>query len=203
MADMSLDPWVVANSRNISPERLHAIGVITLRWNECEFWLFHLFCGVSGLSQKDAWTLVHDLGDVAICIRIKTFADQRGYHTDGLDLISNALQAYDITRQNRNTISHAWMRNNFALEDTLARKSKKPDSFDAMPFESDLTTLRQVADEMSRLEMNLWLLCCVIEDATINGPLTSPRKLALPVALWMPPPPVRTKQMRPPQPSRA
>ncbi|MER8995927.1 hypothetical protein [Mesorhizobium sp. M0678] len=198
LADMNSDPWIAENSP-LSPERLHAIGVITLRWNQCEFWLFLLFCKVSGIADKEAWALVYDLGDVAICTRIKAILASRSFHTDGTALILNALDAYDINRQNRNTVAHAWMVGKFDGEYILARRSKKADAIDPLAFKSDLTTLRRVAHEIWLLDTNLWLLCCVIEDNTISGPLKTPKKLLLPDALWVPPPQVHAKQKRLPQ----
>src|SRR5439155_13651064 len=54
------------------------------------------------------WAMTHDLGDMAMCDRVRTFALFRGYHPDGMTLISNALTIYDRCRQNRNSIIHAW-----------------------------------------------------------------------------------------------
>ncbi|MER9683497.1 hypothetical protein NKJ23_30075 [Mesorhizobium sp. M0184] len=195
---MKSDPWIAENSP-LSPERLHAIGLITFRWNQCEFWLFLLFCKVSGIDQKDAWALVYDLGDIAICSRIKALLANRVFHADGVALILNALDAYDINRQNRNTVAHAWTAGQFDGEYVLARKSKKIDAIDPSAFKSDLASLRRVAHEIGLVETNLWVLCCIIEDNSISGPVTAPKRLVLPEALWKPAPQVHAKQKRLPQ----
>jgi hypothetical protein len=70
MTDLSSDAWIGSNSE-IQPERLHAIGVVSYQWNHCEFWLFQLFCGVAELTERKAWALVYDLGDIAIATRKK------------------------------------------------------------------------------------------------------------------------------------
>jgi hypothetical protein len=196
------DPWIAANSP-LSPERLHAIGLITFRWNECEFWQFQLFRCVSELAQSEAWAFVFDLGDEAISVRIKTLMTIREYHKGGRALIENALDIYGYCRQNRNSLAHAWSHGKQNGEAILARKSKKPSDIDPEAFPADLTTLKRVADEIEVLETRLWLLCCLLEEGTISTPPPSLGILPLPSLLWRPLPPPNTKPPRPPQSSSA
>jgi hypothetical protein len=201
MSNLTDDPWVVSNSP-LPADKLHAIGTIAFRWNECEFWLFLLLCAVSKLPRSDAWAMAHDLGDVAICTRVQVFATFRGYHPDAMALIENVLKVYDLCRQNRNSIVHAWTRTS-GPDPSLARKSKKPDDPEATPFPSTLTDLRRVADDVKSLSIRLWLLNCFLEDGSMAKPLASPKKLPLPELLWKPPPQDSTKPKRPPRPSGA
>ena len=147
-----VDPWMTANSKvdlnsDLGYKRLHALGVITLRWNRAEQWLFTTFCDVTGYDEAETWALVLDLGDTSICKLIKSFLKIRGFETEAL-LIENALEVYDICRQNRNLVTHAWTRGLTADGHAgLARKSKASYNQDAEPFPSSLDDLRRVAEE--------------------------------------------------------
>jgi hypothetical protein len=57
-SDLNVDPWIQANSSPVGAERLHALGVITLRWNMCEYGLFGIFCEVVRLPIEECWALV-------------------------------------------------------------------------------------------------------------------------------------------------
>ncbi len=169
MAGSFDDPWVTSNS-SISAERLHALGVITFKWNLCEFWLFHLFRAVSALPESEAWILSYDLKSQPICARIKLLMKQRNYHSDLIELIDNVILFSDKCRDNRNAVVHAWtygMRNG---EKVLARKSRKPSEMDPIPFQSELLDLRRVADEIETAVTRLWLITCVIEDGSSGLP---------------------------------
>lgn len=200
-----IDPWMIANSKigptsDLGYKRLHALGVIALRWNRAEQWLFTIFCDVSGYDEAEAWALVFDLGDVSISERIKSLLKIRGFTTEA-PLIENALQVYDVCRRNRNSVMHAWTR---GLTDDghvgFARKSKAADSQDAEPFPSSLDDLRRVAEEIEHLNTRLWLLSCFNQD---GQPTSSLQTLPLPSLLWnslLAPSP---KPPRPPQSSAA
>jgi hypothetical protein len=202
MSDLNTDPWIASNSE-IHAEKLHAIGVISFQWNRCEFWLFHLFCQVSELPEAKAWTLVFDLGDVSICTRIGVLmASRTDLHPDAVALITNALAIYDLCRQNRNSVVHAWTVGS-GSQAPLARKSKKPDQLDAEPFPCELNDLRRVAEEIQWLSRRLFVLNYHFEQGSMATALPSPRKLPLPELLWKPPPQDSIKPKRPPRPSRA
>ncbi len=193
---LSADPWIADNCP-LPAEKLHAIGVIAFRWNNCEFWLLLLLCAVSKIPRREVWAMAHDLGDMAICSRIETFAAFRGYRDHGKVLIENVLEVYDLCRQNRNSIVHAWTRA-AGPDPSLARKSKKPDNPEPSPFPSTLTDIRRVADDIEALSTRLWLVCCLLDDGELEKPLISPEKLPLPETLWKPPPQSRRKSPRQP-----
>jgi hypothetical protein len=52
--DFNADPWIKENSP-LSPDKLHAIGVIAFRWNQCEFGLLHLLSDIVGLPHVELW----------------------------------------------------------------------------------------------------------------------------------------------------
>jgi hypothetical protein len=155
MTDLTADTWISANSE-IDAERLHAIGVVSFQWNQCEFWLFHLFCGVSELPQQTAWTLIYDLGDVAISTRISVLMQFRGFHPTASTLIKNALEFYDICRRNRNSVIHAWTQGR-GKQAVMVRKSKSPDKMEHAPFPCELGDIRALAEEIQWLNRRLSL----------------------------------------------
>jgi hypothetical protein len=199
--DLTADAWISSNSE-IDPERIHAIGVITYQWNHCEFWLFHLFCGIADLAKEKAWALVWDLGDVSIATRISVLMQSRGFHADATTLIKNALEFYDRCRQNRNSIVHAWTQaRGYRL--TLVRKSKDPGKMEHAPFPCELENIRGVAEEVQWLSRRLWILVCLYEDGRMARAIPSPKILPLPELLWKPPLPPNTRLKRQPRSSRA
>lgn len=170
MPDEIIDPWIIASSE-LGFARLHALGVITQRWNRAERWLFTIFCDVSGYDEPEAWALVHNLGTPLIAERIKSLLKIRNFTAEA-PLIENALEAFNICRQNRNLVTHAWTRGISADgSPSLASKSKKADNLDADPFPSSLDDLRRVADEIESLNTRLWLLSCFSEDGQPNSSL--------------------------------
>lgn len=197
--DLSIDEWMTANSE-LGHKRLHALGVITQRWNRAERWLFTIFCDVSGYDEAEAWALVYNLSTPAISERIRSLLKIRNYVTEA-PLIENALEVFNVCRQNRNSVTHAWTRGLSADGQlALASKSRKADNLDADPFPSSLDDLRRVADEIEGLNTRLWLLSCFAED---SQPTSSLEKLPLPFLLVQPPQPPRAKPPRPPRASAA
>jgi hypothetical protein len=182
MPDFTTDPWIEANSP-LPFDKLHAIGVINVRWNRCELWLILLLAAAARMSRRDIWAFVHDLGDIAISSRVETFARFRGHHPYTRELISNALAVYDVCRQNRNCIVHAWTFST-GPNPALLRRSKRPIDPEPSPFPNSVDDLRRVADETYALWFRLSELTrCLQEDV----PLTSLEKLRVPALLWTPP----------------
>jgi hypothetical protein len=185
MPTLTDDPWIKSNSE-IQAEKLHAIGVVSFQWSHCEFWLFYLFCEVSKLPEEIAWSLIYDLGDVSICIRIKTLLPARNLHSDAVALIENALECYDRCRQNRNSIIHAWAIGR-GFHSQMARTIKKPEKLELVPFPCELDDIRNVAEEIQWLSRRLWLMCCHLEDGSAERAMPSPGILPLPDFLWKSP----------------
>jgi hypothetical protein len=177
------DIWMLENSKTghfeIGYQRLHALGVISLRWNQAEQWLFSMFCDVTGYSEAEAWALVCDRGNESIVRSIRSFPDLRGYSTEK-PLIENALQAFGVCRQNRNVVVHARTRG-FSAEGQVgfAKKSRKA-PMESEQFPSALEDLRRVADEIEGLNRRFWLLSCFNQDGYDTSTLS---KLPLPALL--------------------
>lgn len=201
MPSLESDEWISKNSP-ISAERLHAIGLITLRWNECEFYHFHLFREVLALPSPEAWALVFDMGDESLNVRIKTLIKIRQYPDESCAVIENVLAVYTICRQNRNSIAHAWSSAGHGPEKELKSRSKKPDTMETAAIPADLSTLRRVAEELDILQTRLWLLGCYLEDGILQRQPPLLEILLLPASLSTSQP-SQTKPPRPPRPSSA
>jgi hypothetical protein len=206
MTDPLTDTWITAYS-SISPKQLHAIGVVAYFWNGCESNLFTLFQTVAGLSHREAWAIAFDMGNIALCQRIRVLAALRfkGRESDLLDLINNALDVYEICRMNRNQLTHftAAGYTNGPIE--LLRISKKPDAPDATAFAHSLKDIRRVARETKKLGIRLqvmWTDVIVLFNPGKTLPWPLPKILPLPVSLWTPPPQNPKAQKRPPRSSR-
>ena len=185
------DAWMKLHLRSIGVQRLHAIGVIALRWNLCEYALFSLFCEVAQVSEQKGWLLVHNLKDESIVERIDALAVLREFGSDAKDLIANSTTYYERCRRNRNAVMHAWTRR-VNGELLLARKSKKIDRLDVEPFASALPDLRRVAEEMETISRRLFALEQLLHDNGVSQPIPSLDKLTPPKLLWSTPPQAQT-----------
>jgi hypothetical protein len=158
------DAWIKTNSE-IEPQRLHALGVISFRWNTCEQLLFALFTILLDLPKREAQILAHGLGSLDLINRIKVLASTRLDNNQRLiGAIENAMTVYDRCRQNRNQVTH--FDTQIALGEerssgfNLVRKTKKPDDPKrSVPFDDSLQNLRRVAREIWRLNAQLKSIC--------------------------------------------
>ena len=197
--DLGIDEWMTAKSE-LDHKRLHALGMITQRWNRAERWLFTIFCDVSGYDEPEAWALVHNLGTPLISERIRSLLKIRKFLAEA-PLIENALEVFNVCRQNRNALTHAWTRGIAADgQPSLASKSRKADNLDAEPFPSSLDDLRRVADEIESLNTRLWLLSCFAEE---GQPASSLKMHPIPSLLIQVTQEAKKKEPRAPRPSAA
>jgi hypothetical protein len=204
---LSDDPWIAEHSI-IDPERLHALGVITLWWNHCERNLFFLFCVVMNCSPRVGWILAHDLGDIQISTRIKEMLKLRPPDSDVNDLLQCCMQIYDVCRINRNSLTHftASVPSADADAATVAAASfvrMKGPSPEPSPLPSTLPDIRRVAVEVRFLAVYLWNTYKALVARGSGKPAKLPPLLAVPELLWKPPQPTGPKSKRPPKPSPA
>jgi hypothetical protein len=199
---LSIDRWISTHSP-IEPERLHALGVVTLYWNECEYELFLIFGEVLALPLPQLWALAHDLGDIAISTRIMALARAKKFDEAALSALENALAVYDVCRRNRNQLTHFWAMGGIAGGRTLYHRSKKPDDYFPDLFDSKLEDIRRVAEEIMALRDHLFQLEGAINGIGRKAPGAPwPSKLPVPKLLYEPPPPIPTKPKHRPQSSR-
>jgi hypothetical protein len=189
------DSWVKANSAPLDHKKVHALGLITLRWNRCEYGLFLLFAEVVKLPIKECWILVHNLGDLAIVERIKAMMTERKYDAETIAQITNALEHYKICNENRNSLTHSWTKR-VAGEMVLARQSKSIANMNPYPIPSSLADLRRVAEDLDTLSHRLFYLEAILSESDPKQPLPWRERLSPPDRLWSQAPQVPTKRKR-------
>lgn len=179
-----------------SPEKLHALGTVTFRWNLAENQLGVLFREVTGLSIELSWIITKDMGDVTIGNKIKEAMKLSKLTKDQVLAVEHCLALYDINRENRNQLTH------FTIEAeqgeyVLARKSKT--SIKPQSFPNTLGDLRRVADELHQLSWYISMVCCHLMTRANAAPWSLPDKPPLPGKLWKPPPPTQSERKRQPR----
>jgi hypothetical protein len=205
-ADMALsdDPWIAENS-TIDPERLHALGMITLWWNHCERNLFHIFHVVFNLRPKVAWVIAHDIGDMSLCEKIKEMLKIKSPDDDVAEVLTYYLKAYDACRINRNTLTHFTGSISRAAPDDLSKitfvRMKGP-SGQQNPLPSSLEDIRRVAHETRVFALHSWKLYKALAARAEGKQASLPPPIAPPEPLWKPPPPTVPKPRRLPLPSQ-
>jgi hypothetical protein len=194
LSTLSHDPWILVNS-DIEPQKLHALGAISFRWNLSEQKLLQLFGSILNCSVEEAHVLAHEVGALALIARIKVLASTRLKDDDKLvSAITNVLDVYDVCRKNRNQLTHFDLT---LVSETrpwtlaLARKSRSPEYRKSEPFPDTIKDLRRVARDVRRLNAQLYLVeRCVFRTYNPSSiwrePL--PDKLPIPELLWKPPP---------------
>lgn len=202
MSDWNQDPWIVSNSM-LTPEKLHALGVLTLKWSVCEYWTGAIFSDVLGVSERVAVTITHDLGDIAMWNKIVNLAEARGLAPQIIEELKHASKVYDICRSNRNQFVHAatiMKRNQDGSLLSLGRK--KGPTLNVPELGGDLEHLRRVCDDLTALNRYLSDLCLgVARPQKSTWPL--PGRPSLPEFVWKPPPQNPPKQKRPLRSSKA
>ena len=83
------DPWI-KNWSPIHPAKMHAMGRIALAWSACETNLFLLFCSISQLKPTLAWTIIYEMGDVALAERARVIAADRDFFPEEISFFAFA-----------------------------------------------------------------------------------------------------------------
>jgi hypothetical protein len=154
------DAWIKTNSE-IEPQRLHALGVVSFRWNMSEQLLLAVFTELLNLPKREAQILAHGLGPLDFANRINVLASTRLRSRPKLvKIIHNALEVYDLCRQNRNQVTHFDVQIALGKERakgfSFARRVRKPDTFpDTVQFDDSLQNIRRIAKEIWRLNVQL------------------------------------------------
>jgi hypothetical protein len=181
------DPWI--DKQGFDPKLLHALGAVNITWNACEHGLIPLFCIAANMTLEHGQGMMHDLGDVTVCNKIRDLLLLRREYSDAeKQMILSALDAYDVNRINRNQLSH------FTIaptgKATLELYRRKGPVLMKESFPSGLSDIRGVADDMHLLLRYMSVLSDYFRakrQGREPGPL--PGILRAPKRLWTPPPP--------------
>lgn len=195
---LSDDPWIARHSM-IDPERLHALGIITLQWNHSERNLWLIFSLVFSLHRRVAWILAHDMGDISLCEKIKEMLKIMQPEPE-VDTVLNAyLKAYDVCRINRNTLTHFTSATNPTNPDDLLNAvflRRKGPSGKPNELPSTLKDIRRVAEEIHSLTIYSWKLYKALLARNEGKQAELPPTIVPPDLLWKPPPPIVPKPKR-------
>lgn len=193
------DQWVQSNSP-VEPEKLHALGLMTLRWNSCELGLKILFAGVTRTTMLMAWAITQGMGDIAICDVVREVISKIPEDEPAREHVLHALEIYDINRINRNQLTHFLPSGS---SDGLQFMRAKGPAYNPQPFPSSLADVRRVAEDLAKLSAYLAGLANWFAARTYKnyqhppGPL--PEKPPVPDKLWKPAPPSQPKRKSQPQ----
>jgi hypothetical protein len=192
--ELSKDEWLVKRSP-IHPAKLHALGVITFAWNTCELHLLFLFCTIFKIDTMKGRIIAHDLGDIAISDRIREMLVL--YERYESDIIENALDVYDICRQNRNSLTHFHTEK---LDGELLLARIKGPRWTTHILPNEIKDFRRIADDIWDFSIwfrQIWRTMTLRQDGML-APLPGIRPL--PELLWKPPhlDPKVQKSPRPP-----
>jgi hypothetical protein len=198
---LSDDPWIAENSV-IDPERLHALGVITVFWNHCERMLFLIFCFIFKFNPRFGWIVAYDMGDISLSERISELLKAQPLEQESQQLILNLLEVYDACRQNRNTLTHFTISPGpraYEGADFKFVRLKGP-SPTPKEFPCDLADVRRVAFDIKTLSVYMSKIrqALIDHEADVIAPRPLPPKVAAPWLLSSPLP----QADRAPQPQR-
>lgn len=173
------DAWVSANSL-ITPERAHAVGLITLYWNFCEAGVRSLLVKYSGMNDVDGARFTFGMKTEAMATRIRSFLSYKEQDPAVVDRIECGLKAVDICRVNRNAIAHSWI--NFKGDKLFIEKVRTHPVTEVYDF--NVTDLRRVADEI--FSTGHYLMFVALYISSRQDPMwrqSLPEKPALPQRL--------------------
>jgi hypothetical protein len=196
---LSDDPWIAEHSI-IDPERLHALGVVSVFWNHCERVLFLIFCFIFKFQPRFGWIIAHDMGDMGISDRIRELLRLSPIKPEEERLVLHMLDVYDVCRQNRNTLTHFTVRPG-SKEDTTSDfrfvRLKGP-SPTAKAFPSRLSDIRAVAFDIKMLSIYLMQIREALFDREGGKDTPLPPIVEVPMSLSTP----RPQADKAPQPQR-
>jgi hypothetical protein len=202
---LSDDPWIAEHS-TIDPERLHALGMITLWWNHCERNLLLIFCHIFGFTQRIGWIVGNDMGGISISNKISELLNFANLEKDIEDVIRNYLRVHDVCGKNRNTITHftaSMPKDKLFDVSSVAFVRMKGDDGKKAYIPSSLEDIRRIAEEIKVPLLHSWRIYKLLLSYQQGKSLELPPLVSLPEMLVKPPPQTVAKPKRPPRPSAA
>ena len=186
------DPWV---RRPSSIPQIHALGLITYRWNDCEKFVPLLFWQVSQTAWSLARLITHDMQIPAVCDKIIEMLDQSAvaFDTETEDAIRYGMNLFSANRINRNQLTHCLpvvsKEENAPL--TMLRNKGPTHPKDAL--DTSLSSLRRVADEIMECSRYLHSIHVrLFYDLAVDEREPLLDRPPIPKRYWIPAPPLET-----------
>ena len=151
MPNFETDQWVASFSP-IAPEKLHALGAITLYWNNCEIGLFVLFSFVSGMRWSQAWAVGTELREVSTAKSILALSDASANDEAVKQMVRDTIKLYGVNRVNRNHLIHFTTSGD--VNDLQFMKASGP-AYSLRPIPSSVEDIRRVAENLKTLSDHL------------------------------------------------
>lgn len=183
------DTWIETNSQ-IAAEKLHALGVITYRWNIADASLKTILIQLTRADFSIIWAIIHEMGDIAIGSAIAEILTASNIPKPMSEAITHGLKLYERNRINRNQLTHFLPT---ALVGSDLARLKGP-RFDPQPLPDNVSDLRRVADNIGDLLVYFGKLLTAVSSRQYSlksgGVLPQlPDIIPLPDLLWTSPPP--------------
>jgi hypothetical protein len=188
---MKDDAWIRANSE-LDPDVLHALGVIGLRWNSCEFGLKMLFSLATNIGYPNALLITQDMGSVSISNIIRGTKELPKRFPKNVDDVFFALDLFEINRLNRNQLTHYLPAGNQSGE-TEFRRNKILGGIGGELIPNSVSDVRRVAEEIRALRSYLAQLHNHLTNLHYTAVYPLPERPPLPERLLKPPPPDQPK----------
>lgn len=185
------DPWVKSKE---SAARFHAMGVLILRWNNCEMLLKAIAWLIFGLEKDRGWLITHDMPVPSLAQKIVDYVEHFPSEGDLREEMKHAVDLFNANRLNRNQLTHFYPDWEAGPEGYAFLRAKGPRyQFDEFP--SSAADIRRVADEVGACAEYLSSIWGALEMRGLYAGSRRPslQRPPLPARLWSPPPPTPTK----------
>ena len=131
------DPWA---------PHFHAIGAITVAWNELEDTVGRIMRQLTRFEPATADYLTTMLGNVSTSGLVRRLVEHADGRAEVVELVNHLLDGFEICRENRNTVLHSrFIVNYLAATQTLYKRAKTGEYND---FPGDLPSIQRVAMEI-------------------------------------------------------
>lgn len=176
-------------------EHLEALGAITINWNTLEIMLFMVLRHYIRAPDDSAQAIFFALGNTSRTDLLLTMARKVEKRADVLARVEHFAKAYDICRENRNWLMHAWPDDQPDGDNLVLKKTPSRSPFIAHTLSIPVEALRDVADSIRGWAEYGSLIFLHIEEnrrahedqSTIGAPRPLPDIFPLPRKLIQPP----------------
>lgn len=151
MTSQLFSDWPLTRSIETPAEHLHALGVISLLYNQLERRLASIFAEYLGIDSPQCDAIFARLTNKDRSDTLRDLVPIKEGNAATQDRALFAVKCYDICTENRNILSHVIHDSvDATTRDMIATKWKR-DTADDVLYRLPLAALRTFADEMARV----------------------------------------------------